>query len=117
VGEILLTSVRSDATLPGVHSEVRKYGPFDKQTRKDKAAEIEQEVRPVLDDSAGLHAFGVADANDVLTAVTVYESRDAAQAAALRLPRGGAESEVAAAKVSVKRAARAKRAKRTARKR
>jgi hypothetical protein len=96
---------------------VRKYGPFDTQTRKEKAAEIEQEVRPLLDDSAGLHAFGVADTDDVLTVVTVYESRDAAQTSAMRQLRGGPESEVAPVEVSVKRVARPARAKRTRRKR
>lgn len=100
-----------------MHSEVRTYGPFDKATRKAKAAEIEQEVRPLLDDSAGLHVFGVTDADDVLTVVTVYESRDAAQTSALRSPRGGLDSEIAPVDVSVKRVARPQRAKRSGRKR
>jgi hypothetical protein len=105
---------RPRATLGGnVHSEVRKYGPFDKKTRKEKAVEIEGEVRPALDESAGVHAFGVVDADDVLTAVTIYESRDAAEASAKRPPRGaGSEAEIVATEISVKKVARAAPAKR-----
>ncbi|MDQ3822415.1 MAG: hypothetical protein M3321_04145 [Actinomycetota bacterium] len=101
-----LTAAEANESVTQMFSEVRKHGPFDKKTRKEKAREIEQAVRPVLDDSAGTHVFGVADEDDVLTGVTVYERRAAAEASASRAAEASAEGSLAPPEVRVTKLAR-----------
>jgi predicted hotdog family 3-hydroxylacyl-ACP dehydratase len=69
-----------------LYSAVRKYAGFTKKRREELAPLIVQELAPRLQDNAGVHAFTVRDDETTLTSTTVFQDREAAEAASRRPP-------------------------------